>query len=131
VPRDENDVPLAVDGPPQVLINLPISERELEYHRKLGNHSVVIASGTKTDSRPTELDVLIAVAALEADEPAVLALLEAEATRRKRPGLDFEAKVDTVGIAHLQRMADVAVAALPHHELVAPRATRGERRHQP
>ena len=46
----------------------------------------LLASRTKTGSRPTELDVLIAIAALEADEPAVLALLAAEATRRKRPG---------------------------------------------
>jgi hypothetical protein len=78
----------------------------------------LLARGTKTDSRPTELDVLIAVAALEADEPAVLALLEAEATRRKRPGLDLEAQVDRVAIMHLQRIAD-AVCELPHAALVA------------
>ena len=70
------------------------------------------------DGEPTrDFDLLLAVAALEGDEAAVLALLKAEATLRKRPGLDLEAQVDRVAITHLQRVGDV-VCELPHGVLI-------------
>jgi hypothetical protein len=78
----------------------------------------LLASRIKDDGQTREFDVTVAIAALDGDEAAVAALLEAEATRRKRPRLNRKAQVDTVGTAHLQRAAD-AVCELPHAALMA------------
>jgi hypothetical protein len=50
-PRDESDLPLVVDGPPQVVINLPRPHRELEHHRNLRNQNIVIIDPADVEPR--------------------------------------------------------------------------------